>query len=92
VQNAADQGRTVAAPSPATTRYHAVRGSGTDQFDVRCRWQGCRQLRRSGDARESDAQKFSVYYFKESRLIASIRSTVPPITSCATPVGVTTLP
>ena len=72
VQNAADQGRTVAATiAGRRTRYHAVPWFWTDQYEVRLQMAGLSHGYDDAVTRGNpDAQKFSVYYFKESRLIA----------------------
>jgi len=72
VQNAADQARTVAATiAGKRTRYHAVPWFWTDQFDIRLQMAGLSRGYDDAVTRGNpDAQKFSVYYFKESRLIA----------------------
>jgi 3-phenylpropionate/trans-cinnamate dioxygenase ferredoxin reductase subunit len=72
VQNAADQARTVAATiAGKRTRYHAVPWFWTDQYDVRLQMAGLSHGYDDAVTRGNpDAQKFSVYYFKESRLIA----------------------
>jgi 3-phenylpropionate/trans-cinnamate dioxygenase ferredoxin reductase component len=72
VQNAADQARTVAA-SIAGRRapYTAVPWFWTDQFDVRLQMAGLSHGYDEAVTRGNpETQKFSVYYFKQSRLIA----------------------
>jgi 3-phenylpropionate/trans-cinnamate dioxygenase ferredoxin reductase subunit len=72
VQNAADQARTVAA-SIAGRRapYTAVPWFWTDQFDVRLQMAGLSHGYDEAVTRGNpEAQKFSVFYFKGSRLIA----------------------
>src|SRR5262245_41569752 len=72
VQNAADQARSVAA-SIAGKRapYTAVPWFWTDQFDIRLQMAGLSHGYDQAVTRGSpDAQKFSVYYFRQSRLIA----------------------
>ena len=72
VQNAADQGRTVAATiAGRRAPYHAVPWFWTDQFDVRLQMAGLSRGYEEAVTRGNpDAQRFSVYYFKQSRLIA----------------------
>ncbi len=72
VQNAADQARAVAAViAGRRAPYHAVPWFWTDQFDLRLQMaglsQGYDQTVTRGDP---DSQKFSVFYFKASRLLA----------------------
>jgi len=72
VQNAADQARTVAAAvAGKRAPYAAVPWFWTDQFDVRLQMAGLSGGYDEAVTRGSpDSQKFSVYYFKQSRLIA----------------------
>jgi 3-phenylpropionate/trans-cinnamate dioxygenase ferredoxin reductase subunit len=72
VQNAADQARAVAATiAGKRTRYHAVPWFWTDQYEVRLQMAGLSHGYDEAVTRGNpDAHKFSVYYFKESRLIA----------------------
>lgn len=72
VQNAVDQARAVAAaiagrPNP----YRAVPWFWTDQFDIKLQMVGmpggCDQVVTSGNP---ETRKFSVFYFKENRLVA----------------------
>ena len=72
VQNAADQGRTVAATiAGRRAPYHAVPWFWTDQFDVRLQMAGLSRGYEEAVTRGNPAaQRFSVYYFKQSRLIA----------------------
>ena len=73
VQNAADQARTVAATIAGTrTPYTAVPWFWTDQYEVRLQMAGLSQgydhsVRRGDPA----TQKFSVFYFKQGRLVAA---------------------
>jgi 3-phenylpropionate/trans-cinnamate dioxygenase ferredoxin reductase subunit len=72
VQNAADQARTVAAAiAGRRAPYSAVPWFWTDQFDIRLQMAGLSHGYDEAVTRgDPDAQKFSVYYFKQSRLIA----------------------
>jgi 3-phenylpropionate/trans-cinnamate dioxygenase ferredoxin reductase component len=72
VQNAADQGRAAAAAiAGRRAPYHAVPWFWTDQFDVRLQMAGLSRGYEEAVTRGNpEAQKFSVYYFKQSRLIA----------------------
>ena len=72
VQNAADQGRAVAAAiAGRRAKYNAVPWFWTDQFDVRLQMAGLSQGYEDAVTRGNpEAQKFSVYYFRQSRLIA----------------------
>jgi len=72
VQNASDQARAVAAAiAGKRAPYAAVPWFWTDQFDVRLQMAGLSRGYDEAVTRGNpDAQKFSVYYFKQSRLIA----------------------
>jgi 3-phenylpropionate/trans-cinnamate dioxygenase ferredoxin reductase subunit len=72
VQNAADQARAVAAAIVGRrVPYAAVPWFWTDQFDIRLQMAGLSHGYDEAVTRGNpDAQKFSVYYFKQSRLIA----------------------
>jgi len=72
VQNAADQGRAAAAAiAGRRAKYNAVPWFWTDQFDVRLQMAGLSQGYDEAVTRGNpDAQKFSVYYFKQAALIA----------------------
>jgi 3-phenylpropionate/trans-cinnamate dioxygenase ferredoxin reductase subunit len=72
VQNAADQARTVAASiAGKRASYTAVPWFWTDQFDIRLQMAGLSHGYDEAVTRGNpEAQKFSVYYFKQSRLIA----------------------
>ena len=72
VQNAADQARTVAAAlAGRRAPYAAVPWFWTDQFDVRLQMAGLSHGYDEAVTRGSpETQKFSVFYFRESRLIA----------------------
>jgi 3-phenylpropionate/trans-cinnamate dioxygenase ferredoxin reductase subunit len=72
VQNAADQGRAAAAAiAGRRAPYNAVPWFWTDQFDIRLQMAGLSQGYDEAVTRGNpEAQKFSVYYFKQSRLIA----------------------
>jgi 3-phenylpropionate/trans-cinnamate dioxygenase ferredoxin reductase subunit len=72
VQNAADQARAVAAAIVGKRApYTAVPWFWTDQFDIRLQMAGLSHGYDEAVTRGNpDAQKFSVYYFKQSRLIA----------------------
>jgi 3-phenylpropionate/trans-cinnamate dioxygenase ferredoxin reductase subunit len=72
VQNAADQGRAAAAAiAGRRASYNAVPWFWTDQFDIRLQMAGLSQGYDEAVTRGNpEAQKFSVYYFKQSRLIA----------------------
>ena len=72
VQNAADQGRTAAAAiAGRRAAYNAVPWFWTDQFDVRLQMAGLSQGYDEAVTRGNpETQKFSVYYFRQSRLIA----------------------
>jgi len=72
VQNAADQGRTVAATiAGKRRRYDAVPWFWTDQFDVRLQMAGLSHGYDEAVTRGNpESQKFSVFYFRDSRLIA----------------------
>jgi 3-phenylpropionate/trans-cinnamate dioxygenase ferredoxin reductase subunit len=72
IQNACDQGRSVAAAIVGRRhRYEALPWFWTDQFDVRLQMAGLSQghdrVVTRGDPR---IRKFSVFYFKNSRLVA----------------------
>lgn len=72
VQNAADQARTVAAAiAGRRAPYTAVPWFWTDQFDVRLQMAGLSHGYDAAVTRGTpETQKFSVFYFRESRLIA----------------------
>lgn len=72
VQNAADQARAVAAViAGRRAPYHAVPWFWTDQFDLRLQMAGLSQGYDQAVTRgDPDSQKFSVFYFKASRLLA----------------------
>ena len=72
VQNAADQARAVAAAiAGKRAPYTAVPWFWTDQFDIRLQMAGLSQGYDEAVTRgHPEGQKFSVYYFRESRLIA----------------------
>ena len=72
VQNAADQARAVAAAiAGKRAPYTAVPWFWTDQFDIRLQMAGLSHGYDEAVTRGlPEAQKFSVYYFKQSRLIA----------------------
>jgi 3-phenylpropionate/trans-cinnamate dioxygenase ferredoxin reductase subunit len=72
VQNASDQGRSVAATIVGRRApYNAVPWFWTDQFDLRLQMAGLSQGYDEAVTRgDPDSQKFSVFYFRASRLIA----------------------
>jgi 3-phenylpropionate/trans-cinnamate dioxygenase ferredoxin reductase component len=72
VQNATDQARTVAVSiAGKRTTYTAVPWFWTDQFDIRLQMAGLSQGYDEAVTRGNpETQKFSVFYFKQSRLIA----------------------
>jgi len=72
VQNAADQGRAAAAAIAGRhAPYNAVPWFWTDQFDIRLQMAGLSQGYDEAVTRGNpQAQKFSVFYFRQSRLIA----------------------
>jgi 3-phenylpropionate/trans-cinnamate dioxygenase ferredoxin reductase component len=72
VQNAADQARAAAAIiAGRRAPYNAVPWFWTDQFDLRLQMAGLSQGYDQAVTRgDPDSQKFSVFYFKASRLIA----------------------
>lgn len=72
VQNAADQAHTVAAAiAGRRAAYSAVPWFWTDQFDLRLQMAGLsRGYDQAVTRGNPDTQKFSVYYFRDSRLIA----------------------
>ena len=72
VQNAADQARAAAAViAGRRAPYHAVPWFWTDQFDLRLQMAGLSQGYDQAVTRgDPDSQKFSVFYFKASRLLA----------------------
>lgn len=72
VQNATDQARAAAAAiAGRRAQYNAVPWFWTDQFDIRLQMAGLSHGYEQAVTRGiTEAQKFSVFYFKDSRLIA----------------------